>query len=329
MISTSKLTVVDAPPADVTPHRHHDPRRRAWPDDELVDPAAGRQPAARRDAPAAAAGRQRASPWTPIADAKAGARLLRDPDPLRPAADLRLLGRDGRRGGEGLARDRGAAGHDPPEAPARGQGDRARPARPRAAADRSPRFGARASPRRPARSRSTAHLIGAVALSLFWFVLGYAFYAAAYAVAGALVPRQEEIQSSTTPLTMLILISLFAGFAVNENPDGHARATSRAFIPPMAPVTMPSRIILGAAPAWEIAASIAVMLARDGPARPAGGPDLLRRRAAHGFGGQASRGATAGPAGLARSRCARPRALRRRGTPRPAARAGPCGPWSR
>ena len=33
-----------------------------------------------------------------------------------------------------------------------------------------------------------------------------------------------------------------------------------AFIPPMAPVTMPSRIILGAAPAWEIAASAAVMI---------------------------------------------------------------------
>jgi ABC-2 type transport system permease protein len=103
-------------------------------------------------------------------------------------------------------------------------------------------------------------LIGAVALSLVWFVLGYAFYASAYAVAGALVPRQEEIQSSTTPLTMLILVSLFLGFAVNEDPDG-TLAHVTAFIPPIAPVTMPSRIILGAAPAWEIAASVALMVA--------------------------------------------------------------------
>ena len=103
-------------------------------------------------------------------------------------------------------------------------------------------------------------LIGAVALSLGWFVLGYAFYASAYAVAGALVPRQEEIQSSTTPLTMLILISLFIGFAVNDDPDG-TLAHVTAFIPPVAPVTMPSRIILGAAPAWEIAASAALMIA--------------------------------------------------------------------
>ncbi len=102
-------------------------------------------------------------------------------------------------------------------------------------------------------------LVVAVALSLVWFVLGYAFYAAAFAVAGALVPRQEELQSSTTPLTMLILVSLFAGFAVSENPDG-TLAHVTAFIPPMAPVTMPSRILLGAAPAWEIAASVAVMI---------------------------------------------------------------------
>jgi ABC-2 type transport system permease protein len=102
-------------------------------------------------------------------------------------------------------------------------------------------------------------LIVAVALALVWFVLGYAFYACAYAVAGAMVPRQEEIQSSTTPLTMLILISLFIGFGVQDDPDG-TLAHVTAFIPPIAPVTMPARIILGAAPAWEIAASAALML---------------------------------------------------------------------
>ena len=93
-----------------------------------------------------------------------------------------------------------------------------------------------------------------------WFLLGYAFYAAAFAVAGALVPRQEELQSSTTPLTMLILISLFAGFIVTGDPEG-TLAHVCAFIPTTAPITMPGRIILGAAPAWEIAASVAVMIA--------------------------------------------------------------------
>ena len=102
-------------------------------------------------------------------------------------------------------------------------------------------------------------LLAAIGLALVWFLLGYAFYACLFAVAGALVPRQEELQSSTTPLTMLILVSLFAGFIVNGNPDG-TLAHVCAFIPTTAPITMPGRIVLGAAPAWEIAASVAVMV---------------------------------------------------------------------
>jgi ABC-2 type transport system permease protein len=113
-------------------------------------------------------------------------------------------------------------------------------------------------------------LLGAIALSLFWFILGYAFYSAAFAAAGALVPRQEELQSSTTPLTLLILVSLFLGFAVNANPDS-TLAHVCAFIPTTAPVTMPGRIILGAAPAWEIAASIAVMVAATAALIPVAG----------------------------------------------------------
>jgi ABC-2 type transport system permease protein len=113
-------------------------------------------------------------------------------------------------------------------------------------------------------------LLGAIALSLVWFLLGYAFYASAFAVAGALVPRQEELQTSTTPLTMLILISLFAGFIVTGDPEG-TLAHVCAFIPTTAPVTMPGRIILGAAPAWEIAASVAVMLAATAALIPLAG----------------------------------------------------------
>lgn len=103
-------------------------------------------------------------------------------------------------------------------------------------------------------------LLSAIALALVWFVLGYAFYAALYAAAGAMVPRQEELQSTTTPLTMAILVAFFAGFAVREDPDG-VIAHVCAFIPFTAPITMPGRIMLGEVPAWEIAASVGVMVA--------------------------------------------------------------------
>ena len=102
-------------------------------------------------------------------------------------------------------------------------------------------------------------LLGAAALSLAWFVVGYAFYACAFACAGALVPRQEELQSSMTPLTLTILVAFFIAFAVNSNPDG-TLAKVTAFIPMTAPITMPPRIVTGDAALWEIVASFAVTL---------------------------------------------------------------------
>jgi ABC-2 type transport system permease protein len=106
----------------------------------------------------------------------------------------------------------------------------------------------------------TGEVVGAAALAVGWFVLGYAFYAGLFACAGALVPRQEELQSSMTPLTMLILISFFVSFIVLDDPDGTlAHVTS--FIPFSAPITMPPRIALGEAPAYEIVIALAVTLA--------------------------------------------------------------------
>jgi ABC-2 type transport system permease protein len=103
-------------------------------------------------------------------------------------------------------------------------------------------------------------LLTAAGLALLWFVLGYAFYSCAFACAGAIVPRQEELQSSITPLTTIILVSFFVAFAVINDPDG-LLATISSFVPMTAPMTMPPRIALGEAPAWEIAGAIVVTLA--------------------------------------------------------------------
>jgi ABC-2 type transport system permease protein len=103
-------------------------------------------------------------------------------------------------------------------------------------------------------------VVGAAALAVGWFVIGYAFYSGLFACAGALVPRQEELQASMTPLTMLILISFFISFAVLDDPSGTlAHVTS--FIPFSAPITMPPRIALGEAPAFEIVIALVVTLA--------------------------------------------------------------------
>ena len=74
------------------------------------------------------------------------------------------------------------------------------------------------------------------------------------------MPRQEELQSTTMPLTLLILVSFFLSFAVSNHPDG-TLAHVTAFIPMTAPLTMPGRIVTGDAAAWEVVASFAITLA--------------------------------------------------------------------
>jgi len=103
-------------------------------------------------------------------------------------------------------------------------------------------------------------IVVAAALAVAWFVLGYAFYAGLFACSGAIVPRQEELQSSMTPLTMVILISFFVSFAVLDNPDGTLAKVS-SLIPFSAPMTMPPRIALGEASAVEIVAAFAITAA--------------------------------------------------------------------
>ena len=132
-----------------------------------------------------------------------------------------------------LRRHRGGRGEEPrawwrsllstirPRAPAGRQGDRSRAARARAAAaDRGDRARGGRGDRRARRRR---RLLGAAGLALVWFVVGYAFYACAFACAASLVSRQEDLQSVITPLTLVLLVSFFVSFAVVERPGRHAR----------------------------------------------------------------------------------------------------------
>ena len=99
----------------------------------------------------------------------------------------------------------------------------------------------------------------AVGLSLGWFVLGYAFYACAFAVIGALVSRQEELQNASTPLSLTILAALFFAYAAISDPTS-VLARVGSFLPPTAPMVMPVRMTFGAADTWEIALSVGLML---------------------------------------------------------------------
>src|SRR6185503_17827380 len=101
--------------------------------------------------------------------------------------------------------------------------------------------------------------VSSIAIVLGWFVLGYFFYASLFTVAGALVSRQEDLQTTMTPLTLLIVASFFIGISATGDPSS-TLATVASLLTPTAPLVMPSRIVLGEATALEIVASVAISI---------------------------------------------------------------------
>jgi ABC-2 type transport system permease protein len=102
---------------------------------------------------------------------------------------------------------------------------------------------------------------GTVGWVLLWFLLGYAFYSSLFAVAGAIVSRQEELQNTATPLNLLMVGSFLVAFmGAGSNPSS-TLATVTSYLPPVAPMVIPVRIAAGEAAAWQVAVSLGIMLA--------------------------------------------------------------------
>jgi ABC-2 type transport system permease protein len=100
----------------------------------------------------------------------------------------------------------------------------------------------------------------AIPSTLVWFVGGFAIYAFLFALAGAMVSRQEDAQGAATPVTILLLIGYFAMFIFLGDPD-HAAAQIMVLFPPFTPLLMPMRIAAGESSPIEIAAALVLMVA--------------------------------------------------------------------
>jgi ABC-2 type transport system permease protein len=104
-----------------------------------------------------------------------------------------------------------------------------------------------------------ANSLSAAALTIGWFVLGFAFYAAMFAVAGALVSRMEELQNAIVPINLLVFASFLISIGALQDPDSTiARVAS--LLPISSALAMPVRMVLGSATPWEIVASLAIVI---------------------------------------------------------------------
>jgi ABC-2 type transport system permease protein len=95
---------------------------------------------------------------------------------------------------------------------------------------------------------------------IVFFLLGYFLYATLYAMVGAIVSNEEDGQQVQMPVTMTIVIPVMLSTLVIRNPNGTA-STILSMIPFFSPVLMFLRIGLQTPPWWQIALSIALMIA--------------------------------------------------------------------
>ena len=105
---------------------------------------------------------------------------------------------------------------------------------------------------------------------LLWFALGYTLYAFGYAAAGAMVARQEEVQSVSAPFSVFLIGGFLLTYAGIASPDA-LWFKIISYLPPLMPILMPARLALGQVAIWEMPLAILIMLASIyGMARLAG-----------------------------------------------------------
>ncbi len=92
-----------------------------------------------------------------------------------------------------------------------------------------------------------------------YFLLGYFFYATLSAAIGSMVNSDSEAQSYQWIIMTPIILSFFFMFAINNNPDS-TLAVVLSLIPFFTPILMFSRILLEAAPLWQVLLSLVIMV---------------------------------------------------------------------
>lgn len=101
---------------------------------------------------------------------------------------------------------------------------------------------------------------GIVLIVMGWFLLGFAFYATGFAIAGSLVSRQEDAQNAAFPLTMVMMVGYFVGTSALSTGGSNVAVRVLSLIPPFSPLTMPLRQATGDAAAWEVVLSVTLMV---------------------------------------------------------------------
>ena len=89
-------------------------------------------------------------------------------------------------------------------------------------------------------------IIKFLASFLFYFIGGYLLYASLFAAIGAAVDNETDSQQFLTPLSIILVIGLYIGFAAMKSPES--------------PMVFWSSLIPFGVPTWEILTSMALLI---------------------------------------------------------------------
>ncbi len=97
---------------------------------------------------------------------------------------------------------------------------------------------------------------------LVFFLLGFLIYAFLFGAIGSTVSKLEEVNTAVTPLTFLFIIAfLVVVFSMSSGNVDNLAVKVCSFIPFTSPMAMFTRITMSTVPWYEIAISIAVLIA--------------------------------------------------------------------
>jgi ABC-2 type transport system permease protein len=102
--------------------------------------------------------------------------------------------------------------------------------------------------------------LASILADIFWFLLGFLFYATAYAAVASLVSRQEEVQSAVAPISILQIAGYLLMYATLPNPSGPL-ATVCSLLPPFTPILMAVRMAASDVPFWQVSLAAALTVA--------------------------------------------------------------------
>ena len=98
-----------------------------------------------------------------------------------------------------------------------------------------------------------------LAAFLFYFIGGYLLYASLFAAIGAAVDNETDSQQFLMPLSILLVLGLYIGFAAMKSPESPLVFWS-SLIPFTSPIVMLVRMPFGV-PGWELLCSMSLLVA--------------------------------------------------------------------